>query len=423
MAFSFIHTADIHLDSPLKSLALRNPELADLVAHATRTTLSRVVDLCLAEQVQALLIAGDLYDGGQTSMKTAGFLVRELARLSAAGIATYVIRGNHDAASRITRELQMPDGVHVFAGRAGCEEVDWNGHPVAVHGISFNKPHAPDSLLDRFAAPKPGAFNIGLLHTSLGGSPGHDPYAPCTLTELQATGFEYWALGHIHKRAAHPGPTTVVMPGCPQGRDMGEAGEKTVTQVRVDDAGGVTLTAHALAAARFDRVEVPCQGIDGWGALVTALKSALSLDPPEGTQLILRPRLTGTTPLAWQAKRDAELLLGEAQSFAEGRDGLWIDKIEIALTSGDGPAATGPLGDLLEMLDQAPLSLDEGPLREEYDRLRKQLPPALKNLFGADEAETARTLAQAMAEGAEEVLALLAQDPAEDTAKDLGAAS
>jgi len=213
VAFSFVHTADIHLDSPLKSLALRNPDLAEMVAGATRRTLSRIIDLCLAEQVQALLIAGDLYDGAQTSMKTAGFLARELARLDAAGIECFIIRGNHDAASRITRELLLPGSVHVFAGRAGVEEREWNGQPVAIHGISFAKPHAPDSLLDRFGAPRAGAFNIGMLHTSLGGSPGHDPYAPCSLAELQASGFDYWALGHIHKRAKYEGQTTVVMPG------------------------------------------------------------------------------------------------------------------------------------------------------------------------------------------------------------------
>ena len=102
MAFRFVHTADIHLDSPLRSLSLRNADLAALIGDSTRQALVAIVDLCLEEQVDALIIAGDLYDGEQTSMKTARFLATQLARLSQAGIAVYKIRGNHDALSKIT---------------------------------------------------------------------------------------------------------------------------------------------------------------------------------------------------------------------------------------------------------------------------------------------------------------------------------
>lgn len=406
MAFSFVHTADIHLDSPLKSLALRNPDLAEMVAGATRRTLSRIIDLCLAEQVQALLIAGDLYDGAQTSMKTAGFLARELARLDAAGIECFIIRGNHDAASRITRELLLPGSVHVFAGRAGVEEREWNGQPVAIHGISFAKPHAPDSLLDRFGAPRAGAFNIGMLHTSLGGSPGHDPYAPCSLAELQASGFDYWALGHIHKRAKYEGQTTVVMPGIPQGRDMGEEGEKSVTLVRVD-GDQVTTEARALAVARFDRLEVPCDGLTDWADLVRRLKSALRAVDPGDMQHILRPVLTGVTPLTWRAGRDHDLLLAEAQSEAEGLDGLWIDKLVLELRAEGDAAPAGPVGELMEMITATPLPPEDDRVQAEYEALRKHLPKELRDLFGADEAATNATLSREMQIGARALLARL----------------
>src|SRR5579859_1794780 len=112
-AYRFVHTADIHLDSPLRSLSLRNPELAALIGNATRQALTRTVELCLDEQVDALLLAGDLYDGEQTSMKTARFLAEQLRRLGEAGIETFIVRGNHDALSKITRELTFPDTVTV----------------------------------------------------------------------------------------------------------------------------------------------------------------------------------------------------------------------------------------------------------------------------------------------------------------------
>ena len=132
------------------------------------------------------------------------------------------------AVSRITRELVLPDRVKIFGGRAEpISAVGRAGGPeVAIHGVSFAERHAPDSLLPRYRPPVDGAVNIGLLHTSLGGSKGHSPYAPCTVGDLAATGFRYWALGHIHARSVVDGSCTIVMPGIPQGRDIGESGAK-----------------------------------------------------------------------------------------------------------------------------------------------------------------------------------------------------
>ena len=124
MSFRFVHTADIHLDSPLRSLALRNPVLADLIGNATRQAFENTVDLCLEENVDALLLAGDLYDGEQTSMKTARFLAAQLEKLHNAGIRSFVIRGNHDAISKITQELVLPNSVKVFGGRAEAITID-----------------------------------------------------------------------------------------------------------------------------------------------------------------------------------------------------------------------------------------------------------------------------------------------------------
>ncbi|MHA7851410.1 metallophosphoesterase [Roseovarius sp.] len=409
MAFKFVHTADIHLDSPLKSLALRDAGLADLVGNATRATFSRIVDLSLSEEVQALLIAGDLYDSGQTSMKTARFLAQEMERLAAAGIPAFVIRGNHDAASRITRELIFPDSVTVFSGKADVIETNWAGHSVAVHGISFRDPHAPDTLLDRFRPAVRGAFNIGMMHTSLGGAQGHDLYAPCSLSDLQATGFDYWALGHIHQRAAHPGATTVVMPGIPQGRDIGEAGARSVTLVSVADDGSVDLAEHPLAVAQFERLQVECDQLTDWPDLVEALKQAIRAARQEhaGEHLIVRPMLTGATPLAWRAGRDVDVLHAEAQAVAEQIGTLWIDKIEVALDTGATASAGGAVGELARIIEQAGMPPDAPAVQAEVDHLLKHLPRELRGLLGDTEDQTAAAITEAMRQGAMEVLARL----------------
>src|SRR6056297_3358890 len=197
----FVHTADLHLDSPLRSLALRDPELAGLIGGATRTALGRIVDLCIAERVDALLIAGDLYDREMRSMKTAAFLAAEMRRLDAAGVRVVMIRGNHDAGSQITARLDLPGNVDVLDAHGGTVEIPEAG--LAVHGLSLPNRPVPESLLPRYPAPVPGLVNVGLMHTSLGGAAGHDDYAPCSVAELAAHGYDYWALGHVHARTVH----------------------------------------------------------------------------------------------------------------------------------------------------------------------------------------------------------------------------
>ena len=187
------HSFSIRRCAGLHCVILKS--LASLIGNATRRAFVRIVDLCLDEQVDALLLAGDLYDGDQTSMKTARFLVEQLRRLSEAGIKTFIIRGNHDAFSRITRELVFPDTVKVFGGRAEVVTVERGGsdYPVVIHGLSFTHPQSPESLIGKYKAPVPDAVNIGLMHTSMTGAPGHNVYAPCSLADLQRTEFQYWA--------------------------------------------------------------------------------------------------------------------------------------------------------------------------------------------------------------------------------------
>jgi DNA repair protein SbcD/Mre11 len=226
MSYRFVHAADIHLDSPLRSRALRDPELAELIGNATWRAFVSIIDLCPAEQVDALMLAVDLYDGEQTSMKTARFLAEQVRRLHEAGINVFVVRGNHDALSRITEELTLQESVRLFGGRVDRTRGDF---AVTIHGLSFARPHAPESLLPHFKAPIEGAINIALMHTSLAGAPGHDAYAPRNASDLDAAGFDYWALSHIHKRSIVHDRSTVVMSGMPQGRDINESGAKSVS--------------------------------------------------------------------------------------------------------------------------------------------------------------------------------------------------
>ena len=166
--------------------------------------------------------------------------------------------------SRISRELVLPDLVKLFGGRTEHVLIErgQGEKPVAIHGLSFAQPTAPDSLLPKYARALPDAINIGIMHTSLGGAPGHDSYAPCSATELQATGYNYWALGHIHKRSVVSGSTTIVMPGMPQGRDINEDGPKSATLVSIADDGTVNQEEKHTALAEFARINIDAERHD-----------------------------------------------------------------------------------------------------------------------------------------------------------------
>lgn len=412
VTFRFVHTADLHLDSPLVSLALRNADLADQVGVASRTALTRIIDLCLAAQVDALLIAGDLWDGAQTSAKTPRFLKQELARLSDAGIRSFLLRGNHDAASKISRELEPPPLCHIFGTKPGTERFDVAGHSIAVHGLSFAEGAVPDSLLPRYPAPVTGAFNIGMMHTSLNGTAGHDVYAPCRVGDLDEHGYDYWALGHIHKRAEYIGRSAVVMPGIPQGRDIGEAGATSVTLGVLGDDGRLMLEQRSVAALRFDRVAVDLTGVREWGQAVAALIGAIRATGMAGRatdHLVLRPHLTGPTPLAFRLARDLDQLRQEAVACAEDLPGVWIDKVENR-TSADGAAQMRLPPDLVAIITDD-LPADPAMMAALTDLARDllaDLPPDLRDLLGDDEASLKADCAALLAEGTAQLLPRLA---------------
>jgi len=404
----FVHTADLHLDSPLISLALRDPDLAAEVGVGSRTALTRIVDLCLAEAVDALLIAGDLWDGSQTSAKTPRFLKQELTRLSDAGIRSFILRGNHDAASKISRELEPPRLCHIFSIKAGTERFEVVGHSIAVHGVSFAEGAVPESLLPRYPGPVTGAFNIGMMHTSLNGSEGHDVYAPCRVSDLDAHGYDYWALGHIHKRAEHQGQSVVVMPGIPQGRDIGEAGAKSVTLATLGDDGRLTLEQRPVAALQFDRLAVDLTGVEDWGQAVGVLTGAIRATGSAGRaedHLVLRPHLTGQTPLAFRVARDLDQLRQEAVATAEGLRGLWIDKVENR-TNATGAVETRLPADLVAIVT-ADLPNDPALMAALTDLARdleQDLPPELRSLLGDDEDALHANCAALLATGTAQLL-------------------
>jgi DNA repair protein SbcD/Mre11 len=245
----FVHAADLHIDSPLCGLERYEGAPVERIRGATPRALENLVELCLAEDAAFLLLAGDIFDGDWRDYGTGLFFVAQLARLRQAGIAVYLIRGNHDAASQVTKYLPLPEMVHEFGWRHAETRV-LEAHGVAIHGQSFATRAVTDDLTGAYPEPVRGLFNIGLLHTCADGRAGHEPYAPCSVDGLSAKGYDYWALGHAHAREVLSRDPWIVFPGNLQGRHAREIGPKGATVVTVRDGRMADVEARALDVVR-----------------------------------------------------------------------------------------------------------------------------------------------------------------------------
>lgn len=397
-----LHTADVHLDSPLRSLALRDPELRDRVRTSSRTALTRIVDTALAEEVAALLIAGDLFDGAERSARTAAFLTLQLERLRERGIRVFHIKGNHDAENPLTGELSFPDNVHVFDGRGGKVQL---AEGVWIHGVSFSNRHAPESLLPRFPAPVEGAVNIALLHTSLTGAEGHDPYAPCTVGDLTAAGFDYWALGHVHRRQVHSKAPWIVMPGTPQGRDIGEPGPKSATLLTIDKA--IEIEEVPTSAVEFLHLRIDATDTDNDDALRDMLRRTLRDTARNlvSESAVIRLQLTGRTRRRWQVLRDQDVWKEAAAQYARETGTLWLEKVvfDLSDTAEPGHSATDELAGIMKTIREEPGFSET--CRAEIEGILQELAPQRRAELLPDEAavdQLARRLAEA---GADRILA------------------
>ena len=410
-SFRFIHTADLHLDSPLKSLALCDPEIADLIGGATRSALINLVQLCLDEQVDALTIGGDLYDGELKSMKTAVFLCDQLKKLTDAGIKVFIIKGNHDCKSRITTALTPPDGVHIFSGHAGIKEMECGN--IAIHGMSFSHYLSPESLLPKYKNPIAGKINIGLMHTSLDGAEGHDRYSPCSSADLLNHGYDFWCLGHIHKRnIVEQNDKVLLMPGIPQGRHINESGAMSVTLVTIPQNGNIELEEKHIHKAQFERINVNIQDISEWQDVIKAVENKLNLcyKNTKSEYLVGRIELRGQTPLAYNLNRDADRLIHEIRKI---HSCIFIEKIVLNQNIFQKPNLNAldidPISELSSLMIEMNLN-DPAFLKmakEELNTVRKFLPSELRNEFGKCEDSENEIIENLISEGCRDVLSEL----------------
>ena len=296
MTFSFIHTGDIHLDSPLAGVSALDDARSATLAQATRRAFDDLVDRAIARRVDAMLIAGDLWDGDWSDVSAGLHIQEQVAKLSGAGVRTFAVLGNHDAASKVTDRIREIDGLHLFSADRP-ESVPCG--PAIVHGMSYPRPDVRDNLAAAYPAAVPGAVNIGLLHTALDGTLGHDPYAPCSLQDLLRKRYHYWALGHVHTRqvladapAGEGG--TVAYCGVLQGRHVRETGVKGAWH-GVVEGERVRLTPLDFAHAAWFDMQADMAASDEKPAMRSAFEKAAAEAGAAVACVAVRVRLTGAT--------------------------------------------------------------------------------------------------------------------------------
>lgn len=347
----FIHAADPHLDSPLQGLEAHEGAPVEVLRGATRRAFENLVNLAIEESVDFVVIAGDLYDGDWKDYSTGLFFRAQMVRLQNRGTPVYLIAGNHDAASVITKKLSLPENVHVFSTRT-TESLEVVGHPVTIHGRGFPNRAVPENLATEYPMAVPNRFNLGLLHTSLTGRPGHDTYAPCSVAQLREKGYQYWALGHIHQPEVINEDPWIVFAGNCQGRHIKETGARGCRLVTVSDSLHVEgVEWRSLDVVRWAELNVDLSGVETETEATRLVSDAMgkAVTAAEGRLVAARIILSGTTQLHGSLHRNDEHWSAQFLASAQdhGADAIWIERIKVS---------TSPVYDLAELAERDALT-------------------------------------------------------------------
>jgi DNA repair exonuclease SbcCD nuclease subunit len=404
MRFTFIHAADLHIDSPLAALRLKDEDVARRFANAGRRAVETLITEAIASKAAFLIIAGDVFDGDWNDVTTGLFFVRAISALHREGIPTFMVKGNHDAESLMSRDLAYPDTVNVFpSDKAATIALD--AYRVALHGRSFPT-RLTGEFVETYPARRDGWLNIGLLHTSMDGTRGHDGYAPCTVDDLKRFGYDYWALGHVHAAEIVNRDPWIVYPGNLQGRNVSETGTKGAMRVTVEDGRVVDVTPLALDCARWANLSVDIANADSEADVLAWITAKLAEvhGQTEGRPLAARITLIGTTRLHNSLVARREILQDDVRGagFQLASD-CWVEQLKVKTSP---PLQQSKALSVTESLDVDHLLAEvvndpnfAAALAELADAVKARLPKDLHNELSDPEA------LKALAENARALLA------------------
>jgi len=402
-SFKFLHAADLHLGTPFRGLAVKDAEIADRFARATRTAFSNLVEKAIEEKVAFVVIAGDVYDGEWKDSTIGLFFNREVARLDRAGIPVFLLKGNHDAESVVTRAITLPESVREFPTRKPAT-FRLDDLRVALHGQGFADRAASDNLAAAYPAPEPGWFNIGVLHTSLTGRPPHAPYAPCSPEELANRGYDYWALGHVHAFEIVSRDPAIVFPGNIQGRSIRETGEKGAVVVSVEDGRVASIDRLLVDEARWTSAAVDVTDASSLSDVLAAVQPVVgqAAEAAGGRLLALRLDLAGETKLRRELVADRGRFVDEIQAACHRiHPDIWLEKLDVRGLRAPASAARGDPASGLDLDALLGGLLDDPETRAVAEAAIAEIAARMPGGLGAGEAPLGAAADELLAEARE----------------------
>jgi DNA repair protein SbcD/Mre11 len=329
--FRFIHCSDLHIDSPFKGLASQVPSLTEHLRESTFRAFYNIVKLALEEKVDAVLIAGDIFDGTDRSLQAQLKFRRGLLELSEKGIPSFIVHGNHDPSNSWSHTLDWPESTTIFPGNKvarfpvtqGCKTLAW------VYGISYPQREVNENLVLKFKKDQDQGFAVGLLHANVGQQPGHDNYAPCSLQDLISSDFDYWALGHIHEfKVLRENNPCIVYSGNTQARHLKETGPKGCCLVTLNSGAPANIKFVPTDVVSYRSAKVDVSGTSSINEVLQVLQSQVEELTKESSTyegLVVRLVLTGRTTIhnELQIPGSDKALTEEVNAFFKGHS-PWI---------------------------------------------------------------------------------------------------
>jgi DNA repair protein SbcD/Mre11 len=295
----FLHTADLHLDSPFQGLQKLPESIFKRIKESTFASFSRIVSLAIEEKVHFMIISGDLFDSEDRSLRAQVRFRQEMKRLEDADIPVYVIHGNHDHLGGSWTSIEWPNNVYVFSNELEIKSYEKNGQKlVNLYGFSYPEKAVTENKTSYYQKQSDAPFHIGILHGSADGSRQgmHGQYAPFTVKQLLEKEFDYWALGHIHKRQTLYENPFVVYPGNIQGRHRNELGEKGCFLVTLTPSKA-ELSFKQTADIIWEHAEISITEVESYSELVDKCYQLLETFRRIEEGVILSIDLNGTGKL------------------------------------------------------------------------------------------------------------------------------
>lgn len=330
----FIHAADLHLDSPFKSRSKMPPNILDILMTSTYKSVTRMIDFAIHEQVDFILIAGDIFDQSNRSLKSEIFLKKEFNRLKEKGIFVYMIHGNHDPISSGFKTT-WPDNVSVFKENVeSYEMMSSNGERIYLHGFSYLLDESYENKLDEYPTNTDNrGIHIGLLHGTYA-STKYDAkrYTEFNLESLNSKLYHYWALGHIHVRSELSDLPQIHYPGNIQGRHKNETGDKGFLLVQGDD---ISLSTEFVPVQEviFENFELDAKSLRKEDLYQQIVEFKQSIRETSKHIINLKVHYDGEDEISLTDYNElTELLQEDEVNISQF---VWIDNIEISYSNAE----------------------------------------------------------------------------------------